>query len=219
MASLTGASRASVSQWFKGRNLTLKTLESISEQLDISLNWMVFGLGDVSRVSSLRITEKEEALLTITQHMENDVAPVISQLFKSVARYNSGLTNIANQSRADQMFELARIARVCFLTDGTIVDANAFFRSTFGVEEQVSGSYSVNCLDIVDVVYRPHLKRMTEEAKALGRSSYVYLQFLHFRTCGEIPVICKSSLTTWGNKLAFELLLKPVEHELAPKLL
>lgn len=218
VASLTGASRATVSQWFKGRNLTLNALEKLSGQLDISLNWIVFGLGDLSRASSLQITEKEEALLTITRHMENDVAPVISELFKSVARYNSGLTNIANQSRADQMFELARIARVCFLTDGTIVDANPFFRSTFGVEEQVPGDYKVNCLDLVDVVYRPHLKRMTEEVKAVGRSGYVYLQFLHFRKCGEIPVICKSSLTTWGNKLAFELLLKPVEHELAPKL-
>lgn len=208
---MTGASRATVSQWFKGRNLTLKTLWKLSDQLDISLNWMVFGLGDICRVSSLEITDKEEALITITRHMENDVAPVISQLFKSVGRYNSGLTNIANQSRADEIFELAHIGRVSFLADGTIIDTNAFFRSVFGVDEQLPGSYTVRCSDLVDVVYRPQLNRMMEEVKALGRSSYVYLRCLHYRECRVVPVICKSSLTTWGGKLAFESLLKPVD--------
>lgn len=212
-AEMLEVSRATVSQWYKGRNLTLRTLWMLSSRLNLSLNWLVYGFGDMDRVSSLEITEKEEALLTITRHMENDVAPVISMLFKSIARYNSGLTNIENQSGADRIFELAKIARVTFLLDGGIADSSAYFRELVGLPEEDESAAGLNCMDLFVPQYRPQLKKMMEEVKAVGRSGYIYYELKHHVSRERIPVISKSSLTTRGTRLAFELLLKPVSHE------
>lgn len=210
-----GVSRATVSQWYKGRNLTLRTLWKLSSELNVSLNWMVYAMGGRDRVSSLEITEKEEALLTITRHMENDVAPIITMLFNSVARYNSGLTNVENQSGADRIFELAKIARVTFLLDGTISDASAYFRELVGLpsQNQEKSGEGLNCMDLVVPRYRTQIKKMMEEVKSVGRSDYIYYELKHSTSGERIPVISKSSLTTRGTQLAFELLLKPVSYE------
>lgn len=212
MANLLDVSPATVSQWLAGKKLTSRSLQCISEKMDISVNWLVFGEGHYRRASSLKIDAKEEALLGIIQHIHGDLSRIISEMIEKIVIYQQGLT-VNNHLSADKIFALTKLALATINFNGKLLHANAFYTELLGFEPNSSSIRAASIYDISAPEYRASLKKHLQHIKESGKGEYHYHEFIHQQNQQRIAVIIKASITTVAGEAVCDILIKPVDQK------
>lgn len=207
MACLLEVSPATVSQWLMGKKFTTRALQNISEKLDLSINWLVFGEGHHRRTSSIVIDEQEEALLSIIQHIHIDLSRILSELIQKIAIYQQG-QKVNHHLSANKIFSLTHLALISVDLQGNILKANPFFSDVLRYNTQ----QSVNIFDISAAEYRANLQKHLQLIKETGKGDYHYHEFIDPVTKERIAVIIKASASSLSGQVVVDILIKPIEH-------
>lgn len=198
-----------ISQWFKGRHITIDALTLLSERLHISLNWLVFGQGDRHPPSSLIISDQEQALITTLRHIDTDISQAVMQLLKSIHNYHSHSRSIEHSRDIDTLLRTAPIANLTVMLDGRIMAVNPFFTQWMAIDDS---SEPTSIYDVISPEFHYKLKREIDTLLSEGVTQYSFYQFVHKDQPKPVPVIAKSTLIQFKEQLAFEMLIKQVDH-------
>lgn len=207
-----GVSKASVSQWIKGKNLTLKTLALLSSELDISLNWIIYNIGDSHRISSLKVNDKEEALLYIMRHIKNDITSSITNFLQSMEGFISTV-NLNRHVPTDKIFELSKVAASTISIEGYLLESNAYHNKLIGLDPTDLEHENIYFLEFIAPEYKSKLKQVIASCKTGIKGDYCYFEMINIKNSKRIPVITKASLSTYNGELAINVLVKPVDAD------
>ncbi len=208
MAELLDVSKYTVNQWLKGNNLTFQALEMFGHKIGISLNWLIFGWGELSPPSNIQITSKEEELLQILRHIGADASKHLNAILQDVKSYNAKAASIDAYNGSEHLFDETVTGHLTVLMDGAIVQCSP----------SISRSLGYTCIDIektniFDLLARDYHQRFRREMETVlthGFGQYNLYDFVSADNETRISTIVKSSLIHFNGQLAFDVIVKTI---------
>lgn len=134
----TGVSRFSIAQWLKGNNLTTDSLCLIANELNISINWIIFGIGDLQRSSGYIPSDTETEFISICRHINHNCSQSLLALLKSLNTFNAASRSINADKLMGDFFSCSNTPVAIVQMDGAVLDCNAQFREMLGISEHLS---------------------------------------------------------------------------------
>lgn len=213
LARLAGVSKSTVTQWLKGKHLSVGALIKISDSLELSLNWFLLDFGSLASTEDLQISTEEREFLDVLNYIDNDIS-CVGNFIHCLNDYNSNTSNLTGLFGAEKIFSHTDTAQFIVALDGVLLSCNEFFIDLFGlVDVDIIGA-GFNCYDLVHNDYLPYIKRSKEDtlSNGTGAGGYRSLAMLNYTDKSRIPVIGKASIIEYRNKSALEIILKRVNH-------
>lgn len=205
----TAISPFTISQWFRGRHITIDTLFLLSNRLHVSLNWLIFGHGDKNPPSSLDINDREHDLITTLRHIDTDISQSVMYLLKSINNYHANTHRIEHSRDIEKLLNASPIATLTVLLDGTIKSISPVFTQWIEVDCTPT---PCSIYSIVSTEFHFKLKRDIDTLLSEGVTPYTFYQLNDKKQQRPIAVIAKSTLVQFNGQLAFEMLIKQVDH-------
>lgn len=212
LAELTRTSQSTVSAWLKGKNLTFKSIENITKTLNLSVNWLILGIGEPDRSSWLQLSDKEQSLIYLGRRISKDFFDSTHALLSSLANYNKEPYRKLVGQTANKVIHQAPTAIVISLLDGTILKSNSYFDTMLGISNSEQELKALKTYDLVAHEYHSQLKQAKQNTYDTGVGNFNYFELLHYQNKTRIPVVTKSTLIDYQGTLATETIIKPVVY-------
>jgi len=208
-AKKTDVSKYTVNQWLKGSSLTCSALQLISCKLDISINWILLGIGDISPTSNLHTSYKERQLLQIMRHLGPDLTSSVHTMLDSMLDYQSKPTSVDSCAGIEDLLDDASAAALTVLMDGTIVKCSSFFADALGYKH-VSEVEGQSVFSLLATDCHQQCNQEMEDILSLGYGQCQLYEFIKADKKQRLNTIMKSSLEHFDQQLAFKVLIKAI---------
>lgn len=131
LAARSGVSRAAVSSWLKGENLSLANINIIAKVLDVSLNWLVMGIGSVQLAADSDVSQEEQNLLRLLRHFGEDA---LSQSLGMVRATQEQAQDPLKCFKAYDLVSSTQLPVAVLDADGFLVYSNIYHNRLLGLE-------------------------------------------------------------------------------------
>ncbi|CAA0105520.1 Uncharacterised protein [BD1-7 clade bacterium] len=114
---------ATVSGWLNGKHPKLSNLIGLCQLLNVSLNWLISGIGDKHYKGMLHVTETEGELVSTLRVLPGHSRETLMDFLSWSAGFNASY-QLDRHAIADDMLKQSRLALIVLSRDGVVSDIN-----------------------------------------------------------------------------------------------
>ncbi len=143
LARLTGESPAKVGGWLQGKGLMTQGLAQLALSLDVSLDWLIHGVGPERVSETLKLDTQEEQLIWALRQYGDLATQHFCGLLAAVER--AGITSTLQHMRAQALLADIDLPSVILSNSGCFLTANEAFGALLDFEqEKISALAGIN---------------------------------------------------------------------------
>lgn len=180
LALMIGTKPSTVSGWLSGKYPTVNNLISISRALNISLCWLVNGLGPMHMYGPLHISPDEENLLLQLRFFPKDISRHLLNFLALASQHESDI-ELINCARASRVLNAADLAMAVFDNNFLIRDINNEFLKLLNIPEelkkQLINTYFIDWLSTKD---KGKMIMSLNNAKMVGSIEGLHCDLIHY---------------------------------------
>ncbi|MEZ5435684.1 MAG: helix-turn-helix domain-containing protein [Pseudomonadales bacterium] len=132
LARLTGESATKAAGWLQGKGLMVAGLAQIAVALDVSLDWLVHGVGSEMAPEKMDLSPMEEQLLVALRHYGESTSRHLLGLLQSIEM--TGISASLQQLHAKTLLADMALPSVILCHHGNLLVANEAFAHLLGLE-------------------------------------------------------------------------------------
>ncbi len=134
LARLTGESPAKVAGWLQGKGLMTQGLTTLATHLDVSVDWLIHGIGPERVSEAVELSSQEEQLVIALRHYGVSAARHLLGLLTTVER--DGITTSLQHVRAQALLADLTLPSVILCHHGNFLAANEAFGGLLGFDQE-----------------------------------------------------------------------------------
>lgn len=174
LAQALGVSRAAVNSWLKGEKLSLGNVVGIANALDVSLNWLVGGIGSVNLAADPALSADEENLLRLLRHLGDDA---LSQALGMLKAMQSVEQNPLKRFKAYDLVSRSELPIAVLDADGFLVYSNIYHNRLIGLGDDHQPSLnSHHFTEWIPRVFHRQFRSLLQDTLRQGHATYKNLQ-------------------------------------------
>lgn len=211
LAAMAHVSRPAVSSWLKGENLSCTSLVTISQTLQVSLNWLALGIGNMNAPSDGHLTQREQDLIKLIRYFGSTT---IDSIFSMIQTMDSHSAPLMKQFKAHDLVSRTQMP-ICILNaKGILTFSNIYQNRLMGVEIHTSNPMlNKHYTEWIPKPYHRIFRDMLQQTLKRGYASYTRLRMTCPITQQDRLTIIHGRAISTSSGPSIQLLTRIIDNE------
>jgi transcriptional regulator with XRE-family HTH domain len=205
-------SRSAVNGWLNGSSISFAYLKKISRELDVSLDWLFFGVGSKDTRTMEEINAAEDELLHSIRFLGESWAQSLFQMLNTLQNECHFIHDYSRSLPYSDLIQQSNLAIAITDITGTLIYTNAAHLQLLGLHQNETHKIMAEKIFAwIPFGYHGKIKKIMGEIFNTGSENCLDLQIIRFDTQQAINVSANISIVQTHNGPGYQAILRPYQ--------